>query len=87
MKTKLLKRLRKQADDTYKIVPDELAEGWYIQYYDKFYNCWKHCFYCIDLDFCIKRLERIRQMEFVSLFNKLKRKRDYKRRLKQVKYL
>ena len=87
MKTRLLKRLRKQAYDTYKIVPDELAEGWYIQYYDKFYNRWTNYCHYSNLDFCIKRLECLRQWEVESLVNKLKIKRDYKRRLKQVKYL
>lgn len=87
MKTRLLKRLRKQANDAYKIVPDTLTEGWYIQYYDHLYNRWKNYHYYFDLDSGIKGLECLRQRTFISLVNELKGKRDYKRRLKQVKYL
>lgn len=91
MKTKLLKKLRKQAHDTYRIAPTWRDNEWVIKYTvteNGRLLYWKKTNeYFTDLNKAIKRLEEKREFEFKCLANTLIRDRIYKKRLKQVKDL
>ena len=85
MKTKLLKKLRKQAHDTYRIAPTWRDNEWVIERTvteNDVFLYWKRIDeYFNDLNKAIKRLEEKREFEFECLANDLIRNRKYQRRL------
>lgn len=90
MKTKLLKRLRKQAHDSYRIMPTRDGREWTIEHAIErgSHIYWQRTDeYFADLNQAIGYLEKKRAFEFECLANGLIRDRIYQKRLEQVKNL
>lgn len=94
MKTKLLKKLRKQAHDSFRIVPHYVGKGYYIEtkndrdgwmFWHRIYNR-EHTEY-LTIQEAIERIAELRKEEFYVIAGEAIRKRQYQEQLQSVKDL
>lgn len=91
MKTRLLKKIRKQAKEKYRICP--FNNLWAIQERvdTSKYSYWRYTLgdksINLSLEDAIRKLREARDGEFENIARKLIKERDFKRRLKMVKHL
>ena len=90
MKTKLLKRIRKQAHDKFRIAPHYAGDKWCIEAYTNY--GWHHLVdynetAFLTLDKAIEYIAKFRENEFRIIATELLNNRRYNKRLEQVKDL
>ena len=94
MKTKLLKRFRKQAHDSFRVVPHYAGKGYYIETKNEYdglmfwhrVDRYEHT-ERLTIQEAIERIAELREEEFYVIAEKAIHERQYQKRLQQVKDL